>query len=152
MVWKTPPKQESQPEAPSDSNANRLPSTHVKEPPVPRGETGPAEVPPVPAPTPIIPPYNPYEDDRSSRASFTNARGDIETPSPHPAPNRVVGGLPPLAAMGGKNLPSLSRTIRQSDIDKLPPPPSTELPPSYEDIVDDYPPPSKDKKKMEPAT
>ena len=118
--------------------------------------TEPAEVPPVPAPTPIIPPYNPYEDDRSSRASFTNARGEIETPSPHPAPNRIVGGLPPLGAMGalgGKNLPSLSRTIRQSDIDKLPPPPSTELPPSYEDIVDDgdHPPPTKDKKKMEPA-
>jgi hypothetical protein len=58
-----------------------------------------------------------------------------------------------MGALGGKNLPSLSRTIRQSDIDKLPPPPSTELPPSYEDIVDDYPPLSnlKDKKKMEPA-
>ncbi|XP_076112838.1 BBSome complex member BBS4-like [Mytilus galloprovincialis] len=153
LVWKTQPKPEPQPESPSDSNANKLPPSYVKEPPVSQKDTGPAEVPPSPAPTPIIPPYDPYEDDRQSRASH---RQEAETPTPHPAPNRVMGGLPPLAAMGGmggKALPALSRTIRQSDIDKLPPPPSTELPPSYDEAIDEHehPPPSKEKRQMEPA-
>lgn len=148
LVWKNPPKPEQQPEAPSDSNANKLPPSYVKEPPVPRKETGPADVPPSPAPTPIIPPYDPYEDERASRAA---SRAEVETPSPHPPPNRVMGGLPPVAAMGRKDLPALSRTIRQSDIDKLPPPPSS-LPPPYPGDVDEeeHPPPSS--KQLEPAS
>ncbi|XP_033754504.1 Bardet-Biedl syndrome 4 protein-like [Pecten maximus] len=160
MLWK----QQSQPSAPvSDQNANTVQSktsssldeTQVKKPFGSTLDSGPLPPPPSDpegditggrgAPTPIIPPYNPYEDDR------TGSRLESE-PTFHPPPK--TDSLPPITGGAGLKsgaLPPLGFPIAASrteppDLDNLPNPPSDDLP-SYAEVMKDAKTPE-----MEPAT
>ncbi|XP_060081334.1 Bardet-Biedl syndrome 4 protein-like [Ylistrum balloti] len=160
MLWK----QSSQPSAPqSDQNANTMPSkpsdnvdeTQVKKPIGSIPDSGPLPPPPNDpvgditggrgAPTPIIPPYNPYEEDRGA------SRLESE-PTFHPPPK--TDSLPPITGGAGLKagalpplgIPIASGRTEPPDLDKLPTPPKDGLP-SYTEAMNE----SK-KPEMEPAT
>lgn len=163
-MWKQP----SQPSAPTaDQNQNQIPSTptdsldqtQVKKPvgsdpnsgllPPPPDMVKGAELPaPLAAPTPIIPPYDPYEDDRSTSGS----RLELESEKTFHPPPKPMENLPPIAGAASLKsgaLPPLGFPIASSrkeppDLDKLPSPPSDGLP-SYTEAM-------KQKPQLEPAT
>ncbi|OWF54543.1 Bardet-Biedl syndrome 4 protein homolog [Mizuhopecten yessoensis] len=160
MLWK----QTAQPPAPlPDQNSNTVQSTpsdnldetEVKKPFGSVPDSGPLPPPPQDpvgdldggrgAPTPIIPPYSPYEEDR------TGSRLESE-PTFHPPPK--ADSLPPLtggASFKSGALPPLGYPIASGrteppDLDNLPSPPRDSLP-SYSEAISE-----KKKPEMEPAT
>ncbi|KAJ8302705.1 hypothetical protein KUTeg_019101 [Tegillarca granosa] len=158
LIWNNQPPTAAPPPTPqtepqSDLNDNRLPGPPSKEEEdkdfvhPPPGSFGIQQLPkpknntvepddslaPECAPTPIIPPYDPYEESGPSRM-------DMESPlSPPPPPlQQGLNSLPPLGGKGRSSglapLAPLGGKGKLPDLNNLPSPP-TDMPPSYDDVV-----------------